>query len=75
MASSIESLYKEYETIYLKLKSYQDEYDKASKHLEDFKVEDEAVRQARIANFDKQLKDIGVYYARIEYFRQLAEKI
>lgn len=74
MASSIESLYKEYETIYLKLKSYQDEYDKASKHLEDFKVEDEAVRQARIANFDKQLKDIGVYYARIEYFRQLAEK-
>ena len=40
MASSIESLYKEYETIYLKLKSYQDEYDKASKHLEDFKVED-----------------------------------
>ena len=74
MSSSIESLYKKYEVIYTQLKSFKDKYDEASKHLEDFKVEDEAVRQARIKNFDKQLKDIGEYYARIEYFRQLAEK-
>lgn len=74
MVSSIEGLYQKYEEIYKVLKSFQDEYDKASKHLEDFKIEDEAVRQARIANFDKQLKSIGAYYARIEYFRQLAEK-
>ncbi len=74
MGSQIDRLYETYSGIYEHLKYFQEQYKEAERHLEEFKVEDEAVRQARIENFNKQLEDIGGYYARVEYFRQLAEK-
>mgnify|MGYP000041790275 CR=1 FL=1 len=74
MASAIENLYNKYEEVYTRLKYLHDKYDEASKNLADYKVEDEATRKARIKNFEKQIKDISVYYAKVEYFREYAER-
>ena len=74
MASAIENLFNKYEEVYTRLKYLHDKYDEASKNLADYKVEDEATRKARIKNFEKQIKDIGVYYAKVEYFREYAER-
>lgn len=63
-----------YEEIHRHLSDIFNKYIEVDERLSDFKEEDEVTRQVRIDNFDKQLKDIGVYYARVEYFRQLAEK-
>ena len=63
-----------YSAIQKHLYDINERYKAAERHLSEFKQEDDVVRQARIDNLDKQLKDIGPYYARVEYFRQLAEK-
>lgn len=63
-----------YSVIQKHLYDINERYKAAERHLSEFKQEDDVVRQARIDNLDKQLKDIGPYYARVEYFRQLAEK-
>ena len=63
-----------YSIVQKRISEINERYKAAERHLSEFKEEDDVVRQARIENLDKQLKDIGPYYARVEYFRQLAEK-
>lgn len=68
------SLIEMYQKIYTRLSDIHARYLEAEKHLLDFKEEDKVARQARIDNFDKQLKDIAKYYETVEFFRRSAEK-
>ena len=68
------SVFERYDQIFNRLRQIQQDYESAEKRLSAFRFEEEVLRKARIENFKKQLKRIGEYYARIEYFRQLAEK-